>query len=181
MELFYGKANCSSCHSGSLLTNQKFYSLGIPQFGPGRTRSFDPYARDVGRMVETDDLNDMYKFKTPALRNVSLTAPYGHNGAYPTLEGIIKHHLNPKEMNKIWKPKLANLPKAKWLEDIDFVIFSDKREQERILSSIDIKPINLSDKEIYYLVEFLKSLTGKSGNNRPLGKPNKVPSGLLID
>ena len=110
-----------------------------------------------------------------------MTAPYGHNGAYPTLEGIIKHHLNPKKMNKIWKPKLANLPKAKWLEDIDFVIFSDKREQERILSSIDIKPINLSDKEIYYLVEFLKSLTGKSGNNRPLGKPNKVPSGLLID
>ena len=40
---------------------------------------------------------------------------------------------------------------------------------------------DLSDKEIYYLVQFLKSLTGKSGNNRPLGKPNKVPSGLLID
>ncbi len=181
MNLFYGKANCSSCHSGSLMTNQKFYSLGIPQFGPGRTRPFDPYARDVGRMVETDDLNDMYKFKTPALRNVSLTAPYGHNGAYPTLEGIIKHHLDPKGMYKIWKPKLAKLPKAKWLESIDFVTFSDKREQERILSSIEIKPIDLSDKEIYYLVEFLKSLTGKSGNNRPLGKPNKVPSGLLID
>jgi len=181
MELFYGKANCSSCHSGSLLTDQKFYSLGIPQFGPGRTRSFDPYARDVGRMVETDDLNDMYKFKTPALRNVSLTAPYGHNGAYPTLEGIIKHHLDPIGMYEVWKPKLANLPKAGWLEDIDFVTFSDKREQERIISSIDIKPIDLNDKEIFYLVEFLKSLTGKSGNNRPLGKPNKVPSGLLID
>ena len=132
-------------------------------------------------MVETDDLNDMYKFKTPALRNVSLTAPYGHNGAYPTLEGIIKHHLDPKGMYKIWKPKLANLPKAVWLEDIDFVTFSDKREQERIISSIEIRPIDLSDKEIFYLVEFLKSLTGKSGNNRPLGKPNKVPSGLLID
>ena len=84
-------------------------------------------------------------------------------------------------MYKIWRPKLANLPKAKWLEDIDLVTFSDKREQERILSSIEIKPIDLSDKEIYYLVQFLKSLTGKSGNNRPLGKPNKVPSGLLID
>ena len=73
MNLFYGKANCSSCHSGSLLSDQKFHSIGIPQFGPGRTRPFDPYARDVGRMVETDNINDMYKFKTPALRNVSLT------------------------------------------------------------------------------------------------------------
>ena len=181
MKLFYGKANCSSCHSGSLLSDQKFHSIGIPQFGPGRTRPFDPYARDVGRMVETDDLNDMYKFKTPALRNVSLTAPYGHNGAYPTLKGIIKHHLNPTEMNKNWKPEYANLPKAPWLEQIDFVTFSDKREQDRIISSIDIKPIDLNDKEIDQLVSFLESLTGVSGNKRPLGKPKNVPSGLTID
>ncbi len=181
MNLFYGKANCSSCHSGSLLSDQKFHSIGIPQFGPGRTRPFDPYARDVGRMVETDDLDDMYKFKTPALRNVSLTAPYGHNGAYPTLKGIIKHHLNPVAMNKNWKPKYANLPSAPWLEQIDFVTFSDKREQDRIISSIDIKPIDLSEKEIDQLVSFLQSLTGKSGNQRPLGKPEKVPSGLTID
>ena len=78
-------------------------------------------------MVETDNINDMYKFKTPALRNVSLTAPYGHNGAYPTLKSIIKHHLNPIKMNKNWKPEYANLPKAPWLEEIDFVTFSDKR------------------------------------------------------
>ena len=134
MKLFYGKANCSSCHSGSLLSDQKFHSIGIPQFGPGRTRPFDPYARDIGRMVETDDINDMYKFKTPALRNVSLTAPYGHNGAYPTLKGIIKQHLNPIKMNKSWKPAYANLPNAPWLKQIDFVTFSDKREQDRILS-----------------------------------------------
>ena len=181
MNLFYGKANCSSCHSGSLLSDQKFHSIGIPQFGPGRTRPFDPYARDVGRMVETDNIKDMYKFKTPALRNVSLTAPYGHNGAYPTLKSIIKHHLNPIKMNKNWKPEYANLPKAPWLEEIDFVTFSDKREQDRILSSIDIQPIELNDKEIDELVSFLKSLTGRSGNQRPLGKPDKVPSGLSID
>ena len=43
------------------------------------------------------------------------------------------------------------------------------------------EPEIIRDKEIFYLVEFLKSLTGKSGNKRPLGKPNKVPSGLLVD
>jgi cytochrome c peroxidase len=84
-------------------------------------------------------------------------------------------------MNKNWKPEYANLPKAPWLEQIDFVTFSDKREQDRIISSIDIKPIDLNDKEIDQLVSFLESLTGVSGNKRPLGKPKKVPSGLTID
>ena len=110
----------------------------------------------------------MYKFKTPALRNISLTAPYGHNGAYPTLKGIIKQHLDPTKMNKNWKPAYANLPNAPWLEQIDFVTFSDKREQDRILSSINIKPVDLDENEIDLLVLFLESLTGKSGNQRPV-------------
>ncbi len=84
-------------------------------------------------------------------------------------------------MYKIWKTKLANLPKAKWLEVIDFVTFSDKREQDRIISSIDIQPIDLSKIEIDQLVSFLESLTGRSGNHRPFGKPDRVPSGLSVD
>ena len=67
------------------------------------------------------------------------------------------------------------------IEQIDFVTFSDKREQDRILSSINIQPIDLSEEEVDQLVLFLESLTGRSGNQRPLGKPNKVPSGLTID
>ena len=179
--LFYGKANCSSCHSGPLLTDQKFHSIGLPQFGPGRTRRFDPYTRDVGRMAETDNLKDNYKFRTPSLRNVTLTAPYGHNGAYPDLKGIIKHHLKPFEMYKNWSPKMANLTPAKWLEETDFVVFSDKREQERLLKSINIKEVNLTENEIDSIISFLDSLTGKSKNNRPFGPPNNVPSGLKVD
>lgn len=34
--LFFGSAECSSCHSGSLLTDQQFHNLGVPQFGPGK-------------------------------------------------------------------------------------------------------------------------------------------------
>ena len=181
MDLFFGKGKCSSCHSGQLFTDQKFYALAIPQFGPGRTRRLDPYARDVGRMGESDKLEDMYRFKTPSLRNVSLTSPYGHNGAYPTLKGIVKHHLKPFEMYKRWEPSMANLPKADWLRDIDFIVFSDKREQQRILSKIDIDRVNLTEKEVDAIVNFLYSLTGKSENNRPLGKPSSVPSGFLVD
>ncbi|MEM6590193.1 MAG: cytochrome c peroxidase, partial [Pseudomonadota bacterium] len=81
MELFYGKAGCAACHAGPLMSDQRFHALGLPPFGPGRTRRFDPYARDVGRMGESDQLEDAYAFRTPMLRNVALTAPYGHNGA----------------------------------------------------------------------------------------------------
>ncbi|MEL6206267.1 MAG: cytochrome c peroxidase, partial [Pseudomonadota bacterium] len=93
--LFYGEAGCAACHAGPLLTDQQFHALGLPQFGPGRTRQWDPVVRDVGRMAETNRLEDAYRFRTPSLRNVALTAPYGHNGAYPTLEGMIRHHLDP--------------------------------------------------------------------------------------
>ena len=78
----------------------------------------------------------------------------------------------------VWLWRRTGVP---WLEEIDFVTFSDKREQDRILSSIDIQHIELNDKEIDQLVSFLESLTGRSGNQRPLGKPDKVPSGLSID
>ena len=181
MDLFFGKGECSSCHSGQLFTDQKFYALAIPQFGPGRTRRLDPYTRDVGRMGESDNLEDMYRFKTPSLRNVSLTNPYGHNGAYPTLKGIVKHHLKPIEMYNRWKPAMANLPKAGWLEDIDFIVFSDKREQQRLIKKIDIDEVELTDKEVDAIISFLYSLTGKTENTRPLGKPSSVPSGLLVD
>ena len=76
---------------------------------------------------------------------------------------------------------MANLPEAKWLEKIDFVVFADKREQKRLLSRIDINPISIDENEINELVSFLNSLTGKSRNERPLGKPISVPSGIKVD
>ena len=93
-ELFFGTAACATCHNGPLLSDQNFYALGLPAFGPGCTRRFDPSARDVVRMDESDNIEEAYRFKTPRLRNVALTGPYGHNGAYPDLEGI-RHHLAP--------------------------------------------------------------------------------------
>ncbi|MGI9365958.1 MAG: cytochrome-c peroxidase [Rhizobiaceae bacterium] len=181
MDLFFGKANCASCHSGKLLTDQKFHALALPHFGPGRTRPFDPYVRDVGRMGESDRLEDAYRFRTPALRNVELTGPYGHNGAYPTLEGIIRHHLSPVESLLAWQPEQARLPSAPWLASIDFVSMQDKRERARLRSRVDIEPIDLNDTEINDLVSFLKSLTGTESVKGRLGKPISVPSGLPVD
>lgn len=181
MELFYGKAGCALCHSGSLLTDQKFYALAVPPFGPGRTRRFDPFVRDVGRMSESDRIEDAYRFRTPSLRNIALTPPYGHNGAYPTLEGIIRHHLNPSKSIKEWKRQSAKLPTVSWLAEIDFLIWDDRMEMERYKTKIDIKPLNLSDEEVFYLVEFMHSLTGKSSQKLRFGVPETVPSGLPVD
>ena len=179
--LFFGKAGCAACHRGPLFTDQAFYALALPAFGPGRTRRFDPMPRDVGRMGESDALQDAYRFRTPSLRNVALTAPYGHNGAYPTLDGMIRHHLQPLEMRAAWARETAALPIVDWLEEIDFVIQSDTREMTRQEAKGDIAPRDLSDTEIAELVAFLNSLTGTTARQRPLGRPETVPSGLPVD
>jgi cytochrome c peroxidase len=182
MDLFFGKANCSSCHSGKLLSDQKFHAIGLPPFGPGRTRRFDPMVRDVGRMGESDALEDAYRFRTPMLRNVELTGPYGHNGAYPTLEGIVRHHLDPDVMLAKWSPDTADLPSAPWLEAIDFVVWNDDREMARQARFRDIEPVSLGDRDVSNLVAFLKALTGTSSVAAPpFGIPDRVPSGLPLD
>lgn len=182
LDLFYGKARCSSCHSGKLLSDQKFHALGLPPFGPGRTRRFDPMVRDIGHMAESDRLEDAYRFRTPMLRNVELTAPYGHNGAYPSLDGIVRHHLDPDGMLARWTRDMAALPFAPWLEAIDFIVWLDEREMARQARHRDIAPLPLSDREIGDLVAFLKALTGtRSVTRPPLGIPDTVPSGLPVD
>lgn len=181
-QLFFGKANCASCHSGPLLSDQSFHALALPAFGPGRTRAFDPIARDVGRMGETDALEDAYRFRTPMLRNVALTGPYGHNGAYPTLEGMIRHHLNPQEALESWTPQMAKLPQAPdKVMQVDFLVQEDSREMARQKANVDITPIQLSDAEVDQLVAFMHALTDKNHDIRPMGQPIAVPSGIPVD
>lgn len=178
MTLFFGKAGCSDCHSGPLFSDQDFHALGLPAFGPGRTRRFDPIPRDVGRMGKTDLIEDSYRFRTPMLRNVELTAPYGHNGAYPTLQGIIRHHVDEEPT---WTKSMVSLPSAPWIEFVDFAIQQDRREMARQQRFKDTRPIELSDQQINEIVAFLKSLTGKSARQTPFGIPASVPSGLPLD
>ncbi len=181
MRLFFGSAGCKRCHGGALFSDHKFHAIGLPSFGPGRTRQFDPVVRDVGRMGSTDRLADAYRFRTPTLRNVALTGPYGHNGAYPTIEGMVRHHLDPIGSYEKWEPSDAKLPEAKWLFKLDFISLQNKRELNRLKSKIDITPIKLKDQQVKDLVAFLHSLTGTQSIQGRLGKPVRVPSGLKVD
>lgn len=180
-DVFYGSGNCDSCHSGPLMTDQGFHALGLPPFGPGRTRRFDPVSRDVGRMGKSDDLADAYRFRTPMLRNVALTGPYGHNGAYGSLQGILRHHLTPEVALSAWAPEMAALPPVPWLSEIDFVVRQDQREMARQSRARDMPPVTLSDADIDDLVAFLESLTGTSLDSPAFGVPDRVPSGLPLD
>ena len=52
MNLFYGKARCGTCHSGTFQTDQSFHAIALPQVGPGKGDNQDGYADghdDFGR------------------------------------------------------------------------------------------------------------------------------------
>ena len=92
---FFGNASCVDCHSGTLLTDQLHHNLAVPQLGPGKNPST---GLDVGRTLVTGDAADQFAFRTPALRNVAVTGPWMHNGAYSSLEDVILHHLESDDM-----------------------------------------------------------------------------------
>ena len=179
MALFYGAAGCGGCHTGWLQTDHGFHAIGIPQFGPGKAARFENHARDEGRIRVTGAAEDAYAFRTPSLRNVALTAPYGHSGAYATLEGVVRHHLNPaaalENYDKV-QAILTPLPTAQ-----DWQIMEHKDERAAIIAALDIKPVQLSEDEIGDLVAFLHTLTDNEAAKGRLGIPEAVPSGLAID
>lgn len=179
MNLFYGKASCATCHSGLLQTDHQFHAIAMPQFGPGKSERFENHQRDLGRFRVTGKVEDVYKFRTPSLRNISLTAPYGHTGAYSTLEAVIRHHINPVASLKAYQRDQATLPILEGAEDWN--IMNDTKELSAIAAANELKNQRLTETEITSLVAFLNSLTDQISLQGRLGIPDNVPSGLLVE
>lgn len=76
LELFRGEAGCVECHNGPLLSDGKFYRLGV---------SF----KDLGREKVTGRKEDRFRFRTPSLRNIAETGPYMHDGSQKTLDDVV--------------------------------------------------------------------------------------------
>ena len=180
MDLFYGKANCASCHAGALMTDQQFHAIAMPQIGPGRKARFESHNKDFGRMRVTGHESDLYKFRTPPLRNVALTAPYGHAGAYPDLESTIRHHLDPIAALKNYDRSLAKLAPFNAVAEHDFAELDNPDEMTAIAAANQLQPIALENNEVQALVAFLEALTDDSFLRR-VTIPETVPSGLAID
>ena len=84
-ELFFSeKTNCTACHVGANLTDEKYHNIGIGM------ADADPPA---GRKSVTAKAEHHGAFKTPTIRNVASTAPYMHDGSLATLEEVVEHYV----------------------------------------------------------------------------------------
>lgn len=177
-ELFYGRAQCATCHSGWFQTDHSFHAIALPQVGPGKAARFENHARDEGRMRVTGQAEDAYAFRTPSLRNVTLTAPYGHDGAYAQLSDMVRHHLDPVASLMGYQGDKAVFLKLEGADD--WKAQGDLAELTKIAAASDLEPVVLNDGDIAAILAFLKSLEDLDWQNR-MGVPESVPSGLPVD
>ncbi|SHE88158.1 cytochrome c peroxidase [Litoreibacter ascidiaceicola] len=177
MALFYGDAGCSTCHSGAFQTDHKFHAMAAPQVGPGKAARFESHAKDEGRFRVTGDPSDLYKFRTPSLRNVAITSPYGHAGSHASLSAFIKDHLDPVAALKRYDPTQMILPQ---MQVDDLRALENSAEMSAIVSTVEQPSVHLSDAEIAALTAFLNSLTDPKAMIGRLGVPDTVPSGLKV-
>ena len=172
--LFFGEARCSSCHNGPFLGGQSFANVGAPQIGPGGNRQ---RPLDLGR-GELEN-NEFYKFafRVAPLRNVELTAPYMHSGAFATLEAVVKHYNDvPTSIRTYDTSQLEPALRA--------LYHGDQVTLSALQTTLDGRlraPMNLADTQKADLVEFLKALTDPAARDLSALKPQRVPSGLPLD
>ncbi len=200
--LFYtsienGGAGCVSCHSGDFFTDEQFHVVAIPQIGEGKGNGEDG-TDDFGRFRESKDPMDMYAFRTPTLLNIAETGPYGHSGAYDTLEEVVRHHLNPAQAIDNYDFDLGHLAQFQGHGEEHFPMAESntRKALEQLMSlremeMMDDKPVlmdaDLSDDEVDALVAFLHTLTDACVIDREcIGKwipdaSDSDPDGLRLD
>ncbi len=136
-------ARCAECHTPPLFTNQQVAVIGMPE---PSGRPLDPGA---GAIANEPMLRG--GFKVPSLRNVALTAPYGHAGQFATLRETVAFYTGGRG---------HAVPRGEQLR-IHWHIWEPK----------------LSEQELDRLVDFLGTLTDESFRPEP---PTAVPSGLPV-
>jgi len=179
MDLFYGKADCVSCHSGKFQTDQAFHSIAMVQIGPGKGDDADGRG-DFGRERVSGQSADRYKFRTPSLRNVALTGPWGHAGAYDSLEAVVRHHLDPVAALNAYDTAQAVLPPRADLATLDFVVQNDSARRAAIAATSELSPMALTDAEVGDLLAFLHALTDANLIDLRRDVPRQLPSGLTL-
>ena len=127
-EVFNGKGKCNKCHFGADFTQNDFRNIGLFN---GRELN------DSGRALVSGKKEDIGKFKTPSLRNVSVTGPYMHNGMFTTLMQVIDFYNEPDK------------------------VIPNSINRDSLLA----KPLGLSQAEKSDLEAFLLSLTDEKFNN----------------
>lgn len=177
LEIFYGKGRCADCHTGPFLTDHKFHAMAAPQIGPGKSATFEDHHRDDGRYRVTGRGVDRYAFRTPSLRNVALTAPYGHAGSHKDLFQFIADHADPAQGLMNYDRTQAVLPD---FADDDFTVLDDPFQIKDIAAAVTSEPVNLTNTDVAAIVAFLNTMTDPVSVEGRLGIPDTVPSGLPV-
>lgn len=153
LKVFLSKGRCTACHNGPHFGNNGFRSSGAPQvLGP-------LFNDDLGRGEMRT--SEKYMFKTSPLRNVALTAPYFHTGAFNTLEEVVEHYSRVRSSLKTYQIK-DNLVEP-YSEEITLDTNSENNDLRWLRSRPLHNGLKLSSHEKAALVEFLKvSLTDKN-------------------
>jgi len=86
--IFFGEGSCYRCHSGANLdeSGDFFWTNTLNSANIGLEEEYT----DLGMGVYLEDHDG--EFRVPSLRNVSLTAPYMHDGRFETLEEVVEHY-----------------------------------------------------------------------------------------
>lgn len=187
MKRFYkGDSNgqsCADCHSGKFQTDHSFHAVAMPQIGAGRGSNSPGKTgghEDFGREQVTDKAGDILKFRTPTLRNIALTAPYGHDGAYDTLRAMVEHMLRPVDALNSYDRSQAVLPPDEVLDLLDFITMDDPDRVLYIEEHNELPPFTYTDKDVDLIIEFLHALTDPSSIDLRSDQPFTVPSGLPL-
>ncbi|MEE9425602.1 MAG: cytochrome c peroxidase [Methylococcales bacterium] len=185
MRLFYSKKklHCARCHSGAFQTDHDFHAIAMPQIGPGKGDNLDGFSDghdDFGRATITGNTEDRFSFRTPTLSNIALTAPYGHDGAYNTLEAVVKHHLDADISLQNYDQSQVVLPSRPDLDAIDFIVMNNPQRIQPIAEANELATIRLNNLQFKSLIDFLHALTDPAAMDIRKNTPSRVPSDLPV-
>ncbi len=187
--LFFGSANCVSCHRVAGDSNEMFsdfqnHRLGVPQIAPvfgletGNVHFDGPHDdEDFGAEQISGERSDRYKFRTSPLRNIALAPTFFHNGSFTRLEDAVRHHLDVQLSLAAYDPRVAGVASDLRLS---------QAPNQHLLQGLDplvAESLDLSDQKFNDLVEFVR--TGlhdeRATPERLLGLvPRTLPSGLAL-
>ena len=118
---------CAVCHSGRNLGGQTFEYMGL-KADYFKERGNVGKINDKGLVSFTKDERDTHKFKTPTLRNVSLTAPYFHDGSTSNLKEAVEIMAKFQRDKNLSDEEIADI--VKFLESLTGKLNGKKLEKK---------------------------------------------------
>ena len=180
-----GGAGCSQCHIGDFFTDEQYHVLAVPQIGLGKEDG-NTGDDDFGRFRETNDPSDKYAFRTPTLLNVEATGPYGHDGAYTTLEAMVRHVMDPWRAfeNYDYAQIDPSISTENMRINTQKALAKLRADQEA--GTTPFQELTLTGEQVDDLLAFLRSLTDPAVNSREFLRrwvpdaSDKDPDGLRL-